>query len=142
MKGYSSWSLSHWIRATVTVVALLVLAWGLASHLGAAPVGATSAAANDSLPNNYPEPNPGGKAATFSTQGSVNLTGEFFQAQGSNASDAAGQAIAWVGQTLQHQIDLLAYVDVFWTLAVIGAIMVPVALSLRAIDLKAPARGH
>jgi hypothetical protein len=37
-----------------------------------------------SVPNNHPERNPGGKAATFSTQGAVHLTGEFFQAQGSN----------------------------------------------------------
>jgi MFS transporter, DHA2 family, multidrug resistance protein len=66
----------------------------------------------------------------------------FFQAQGSNASDAASQAVAWVAQTLQHQVDLLAYIDVFWTLAMIGAVMVPIALSLRTIDLKAPARGH
>jgi len=31
---------------------------------------------------------------------------------------------------------------VFWTLAVIGLVMVPIALSLRTIDLAAPARGH
>jgi cytochrome c peroxidase len=37
-----------------------------------------------SIPNNHPHPNPGGKAATFSTQGSVDLTGEYFQAQGTN----------------------------------------------------------
>jgi DHA2 family multidrug resistance protein len=64
----------------------------------------------------------------------------FFQAQGSNASDAASLAVAWVGQTLQHQVDLLAYIDVFRTLAIIGAIMVPVALSLRTIDLGAAPR--
>jgi MFS transporter, DHA2 family, multidrug resistance protein len=75
-------------------------------------------------------------------QQTIDAMTRFFQAQGSNASDAAGQAVAWVGQTLQHQVDLLAYIDVFWTLAVIGALMVPVALSLRSIDLKAPARGH
>jgi DHA2 family multidrug resistance protein len=66
----------------------------------------------------------------------------YFQAQGSNASEAASQAIAWVGQTLQRQIDFLAYIDVFWTLAVIGALMIPLALSMRSIDLNAPARGH
>jgi DHA2 family multidrug resistance protein len=66
----------------------------------------------------------------------------YFQAQGSNASDAASQAIAWIGQTLQQQIDLLAYVDVFWSLAIIGAIMVPVALIIKPIDRKAPAKGH
>jgi DHA2 family multidrug resistance protein len=75
-------------------------------------------------------------------QQTIDTMTRFFQAQGSNASDAAGQAVAWVGQTLQHQVDLLAYIDVFWTLAIIGAIMVPVALSLRSIDLKAPAHGH
>ena len=66
----------------------------------------------------------------------------FFRAHGSNASEAASQAVAWVGQTLQHQVDLLAYIDVFWTLAIIGAIMVPIALTLKTIDLNAPARGH
>ena len=75
-------------------------------------------------------------------QQSIDTMTRFFQAQGSNASDAASQAIAWVGQTLQRQIDLLAYIDVFWTLAVIGAIMVPIALSLRSIDLNSSARGH
>jgi MFS transporter, DHA2 family, multidrug resistance protein len=66
----------------------------------------------------------------------------YFEAQGSNASDAAGQAIAWVGQTLQHQIDLLAYIDVFWVLAMLGLLMIPVALSIRSIDLSAPRQGH
>ena len=42
--------------------------------------GAASSEGEESLPNNHPERNPGGKAATFSTQGSVNLTGEYFQA--------------------------------------------------------------
>ncbi|MGY3615246.1 hypothetical protein ACVJGD_001442 [Bradyrhizobium sp. USDA 10063] len=58
------------------------------------------------------------------------------------ASDAASQAVAWVGQTLQRQVDFLAYIDVFWTLAVIGALMIPLALSMRSIDLNAPAGGH
>lgn len=43
----------------------------------------------DTLPNNLPHPNPGGKAATFSTQGEVNLTGEYFQAQGTNGRSCA-----------------------------------------------------
>jgi len=43
----------------------------------------------DALPNNLSHPNPGGKAATFSTQGEVNLTGEYFQAQGSNGRSCA-----------------------------------------------------
>jgi DHA2 family multidrug resistance protein len=41
-----------------------------------------------------------------------------------------------------QQVDLLAYVDVFWLLAMVGVIMVPIALSPKRIDLSAPARGH
>jgi DHA2 family multidrug resistance protein len=31
---------------------------------------------------------------------------------------------------------------VFWLLAIIGAIMIPVALVIKPIDLSAPAKGH
>jgi DHA2 family multidrug resistance protein len=75
-------------------------------------------------------------------QQTVDTMTRFFQAQGSSASDAASQAIAWVGQTLQHQVDLLAYVDVFRSLAIIGAVMIPIALTLKSIDLSAAPRGH
>ena len=72
------------IRAVLTFIAIL----GVASILVFDPalnlVGKVNSMGPDSLPNNLPHPNPGGKAATFSTQGSVNLTGEFFQPQGSN----------------------------------------------------------
>ena len=75
-------------------------------------------------------------------QQTIDAVTRYFQSQGSNASDAAGQALAWVGQTLQQQVDFLAYIDVFWLLAMIGVVMVPIALSLKHIDLGAPARGH
>jgi MFS transporter, DHA2 family, multidrug resistance protein len=75
-------------------------------------------------------------------QQTIDTMTRFFQAQGSNAADAAGQAVAWVGQTLQHQIDLLAYIDVFWTLSIVGLLMIPVALSLKSIKLDAAPRGH
>jgi DHA2 family multidrug resistance protein len=75
-------------------------------------------------------------------QQTIDAMTRYFQASGSNASDAAGQAIAWVGQTLQHQIDLLAYIDVFWILAILGLLMIPVALSLRSIELGAAPKGH
>jgi DHA2 family multidrug resistance protein len=52
------------------------------------------------------------------------------------------QAIAWVGLTLQTQIDLLAYIDVFWMLAVVGVLMIPLALIIKPIDLRAPPKGH
>jgi MFS transporter, DHA2 family, multidrug resistance protein len=66
----------------------------------------------------------------------------FFQARGSNASEAESQAMGWIGQTLQHQVALLAYIDVFWILAVIAALMIPLALMIGRIDLRAPARAH
>jgi MFS transporter, DHA2 family, multidrug resistance protein len=75
-------------------------------------------------------------------QQTIDAVTRFFQAQGSNASDAASQAVAWVGRTLQQQVDLLAYIDVFWLLAMVGVIMVPIALTLRRVDLSAPAKGH
>ena len=36
------------------------------------------------LPNNFPQLNPGGLSSTFSTRGFVDLTGEYFQPQGTN----------------------------------------------------------
>src|SRR5687767_6728338 len=59
----------------------LILALGVGSALLVGQVNSMDAQTH---PNNLPHPNPGGKAATFSTQGSVNLTGEYFQAQGTN----------------------------------------------------------
>ncbi|MBR0737951.1 DHA2 family efflux MFS transporter permease subunit [Bradyrhizobium liaoningense] len=75
-------------------------------------------------------------------QQTIDAMTRYFQAQGSNASDAAAQAVAWVGTTLQRQVDLLAYIDVFWTLAIVALLMIPTAAVLRRIDLGAPARGH
>jgi cytochrome c peroxidase len=110
MKRRSSQSLSRRIRATVAAFTLL----GLACVLGYDPiselVGATGPQPQDSIPNNHPVRNPGGKAATFSTQGAVNLTGEYFQAQGSNGRSCASCHIpeeAWSINpgTLQHLFD-------------------------------------
>ncbi|MCG2667214.1 DHA2 family efflux MFS transporter permease subunit [Bradyrhizobium sp. GCM10023182] len=75
-------------------------------------------------------------------QQTIDAMTRYFQAQGSNASDAASQAVAWVGKTLQQQVDFLAYIDVFWTLAIVAVLMIPTAAVLRPIDLGAPARGH
>jgi cytochrome c peroxidase len=83
MKSCRSWIHGHRIRPVVAVVALLGFAWGIEL------IGATSPMPPGSIPNNHPFPNPGGKAATFSTQGSVNLTGEYFQAQGTNGRSCA-----------------------------------------------------
>lgn len=75
-------------------------------------------------------------------QQTIDQMTRFFQAQGASASDASSQAIAWVGRTLQQQVDFLAYIDVFWSLAIIAALLIPIAATLRSIDLGAPARGH
>jgi hypothetical protein len=94
----------------MALLALLNLAGGLAYDLGSARVGATSPALEDSIPNNELFRNPGGKAATFSTQGFVDLTGEYFQAQGTNGRSCASCHIpeeAWSINpgTLQHLFD-------------------------------------
>lgn len=75
-------------------------------------------------------------------QQTVDQMTRFFQAQGASPSDAASQAIAWVGRTLQQQVDFLAYIDVFWSLAIVAMLLIPIAAVLRSIDLQAPARGH
>ncbi len=110
MKRCSSWSLGHRIRAMVAVVAVLGFAWGLESDPGSDLVSATTSGQQDSIPNNRPFRNPGGKVATFSTQGFVDLTGEFFQAQGANGRSCASCHIpeeAWSINpgTLQHLFD-------------------------------------
>lgn len=92
MKRNSSRSLRLRIGAVVAVLALLGLAWGLARYLRSKPkpvAPPTSSKYQGSIPNNQLMPNPGGEAATFSTHGSVNLTGEFFQAQGANGQSCA-----------------------------------------------------
>ncbi|HEX5080801.1 MAG TPA: hypothetical protein VFY40_02055, partial [Blastocatellia bacterium] len=79
-------TLGQRIRAAVALSALLGFALWIGSDTGA---GATTAVPQDCIPNNHPEKNPGGKSATFSTQGHVDLTGEYFQAQGTNGRSCA-----------------------------------------------------
>jgi DHA2 family multidrug resistance protein len=59
----------------------------------------------------------------------------YFVAQGSSLVQAQQQAIAWIGQQVQGQAALLAYVDVFWVLMVISFAAVPLALILRKVKL-------
>jgi DHA2 family multidrug resistance protein len=59
----------------------------------------------------------------------------YFSAQGSSVGQAQQQAIAWIGQQIQAQAVLLAYVDVFWTLVLVSAAAVPLALLLRKVKL-------
>jgi cytochrome c553 len=77
------------LRAAFVILTLVgAAAWGVYS-LGSLTTGASAATAQESIPNNRPMRNPGGKSATFSTQGAVSLAGEFFQAQGSNGRSCA-----------------------------------------------------
>jgi MFS transporter, DHA2 family, multidrug resistance protein len=55
-----------------------------------------------------------------------------FVAQGASAVEAQNQAFAWIGRTVLSQASLLAFIDVFFVLAVIAALVAPVALLLRA----------
>ncbi len=110
LKRFSSHSLGDRIRAMVALIALLGSVWLLGSHLSAELVDASSPDVQSSIPNNYLFRNPGGKAATFSNQGSVDLTGEYFQAQGTNGRSCASCHIAeeaWSINpgTLQHLFD-------------------------------------
>jgi len=89
MKKYNPRSFRFWILATVAVVAILGLAWGLARCLRSRRVARTNSERPRSIPNNHPVPNSGGEATTFSTRGSVDLTGEFFKVQGTNGQSCA-----------------------------------------------------
>lgn len=82
-------STSRATRVLLAAIALLGIASALVFDSGSALVAQVSSMNPDQLPNNLPHPNPGGKAATFSTQGSVDLTGEYFQPQGSNGRSCA-----------------------------------------------------
>jgi hypothetical protein len=67
----------------------------------------------------------------------------YFAAHGSSALHAQRQAFAWIGQQVQTQASLLSYIDVFWTLMVICAAAIPLALLLRKVKLGGPApMGH
>jgi hypothetical protein len=112
MKTHDSGSRRRWTRVIIVLVALIGLSWVLASD----PVSELVSAAGSNgkgkhkIPNNHPVRNPGGKSATFSTQGFVDLTGEYFQAQGTNGRSCASCHIpeeAWAINpgTLQDLFD-------------------------------------
>jgi MFS transporter, DHA2 family, multidrug resistance protein len=64
---------------------------------------------------------------------------DYFTAHGSSLAQAQQQAFAWIGQQMQAQAAFLAYVDVFWTLAMVSLAAVPLALTLRKVKLGGPA---
>ena len=60
---------------------------------------------------------------------------DYFVAQGSAIAQARQQAIQWIGEQVQQQASLLAYIDVFWILMLLALAAVPLALILRNIKL-------
>jgi len=72
----------------------------------------------------------------------LNHVQAYFKAHMSTGS-ASGASMAFIGQLVQTQAMILAYIDVFVALAVIAVLMVPLALSLRSVKRSArPAAAH
>jgi MFS transporter, DHA2 family, multidrug resistance protein len=81
--------------------------------------------------------------SSISYQDTLQQATHYFVVQGSSVLQATQQAVAWIGQQVETQASLLAYVDVFWTLTLVSAVAVPLALLLRNIKLGGPApMGH
>jgi DHA2 family multidrug resistance protein len=72
-------------------------------------------------------------------QATLQKVTEYFAGPKQLHGAAQQQAFAWIGQQVQMQSSLLAYIDVFWTLMLISVAAVPLALVLRTIKLGAPA---
>jgi MFS transporter, DHA2 family, multidrug resistance protein len=72
----------------------------------------------------------------------LNHVQAYFKAHLSTGS-AGGASMAFIGQLVQSQAMIMAYIDVFVALAVIAVIMVPLALSLRSVKRSGkPAAAH
>jgi DHA2 family multidrug resistance protein len=67
---------------------------------------------------------------------SLQTMSRYFAERGATTVNAKAQAMAWIGQQVQTQASYLAYIDVFYTLMLISAAAIPLALILRSIDLK------
>jgi DHA2 family multidrug resistance protein len=66
----------------------------------------------------------------------LNQLQNYFKAQTFTGS-SSGTSTAYIGQLVQTQSTLLAYIDVFVLLAAMAAILVPLALTLRSVDRSA-----
>jgi DHA2 family multidrug resistance protein len=76
-------------------------------------------------------------------QNALQQIASFFAGQGSSLAHAHDQAIQWIGQQVQAQASLLAYMDAFWVLMLISLSAVPLALTLRKVKLGGPVHaGH
>jgi DHA2 family multidrug resistance protein len=68
-------------------------------------------------------------------QDTLDRVTNYFAARGSSLGQAQHQAFAWIGQQVQAQAALLAYMDVFWVLMLVSLAAVPLALILRKVKL-------
>ncbi len=81
--------------------------------------------------------------SSVSTQRALAQATQYFLAHGSSLGAAKQQAFAWIGQQVQTQASLLAYIDVFRTLMLLSLAAIPLALLLRKVKLGGPAPiGH
>jgi DHA2 family multidrug resistance protein len=69
----------------------------------------------------------------------LNQIESYFRTHPSTGS-AVGTSFAYIGQLVQTQAAILAYIDVFFALAAVAGLMIPLSLSLRSVT-TAP-RGH
>ncbi len=65
---------------------------------------------------------------------------QYFIDKGSSAAEAAGQATAWIGQTIAQQAQFFSYIDIFWVLAMICICAIPLVLFLQPVYPAAPNR--
>jgi MFS transporter, DHA2 family, multidrug resistance protein len=73
--------------------------------------------------------------ASVQYQQTLQQVTHYFVVHGSSMAQAQHQALTWIGQQVQAQASYLAYIDVFWTLTLISAAAVPLALLLRRVKL-------
>jgi DHA2 family multidrug resistance protein len=75
-------------------------------------------------------------------QDTVREVTQYFISKGSPAEEAAGQATAWIGQTIAQQAQFFSYIDIFWVLGMVCICAIPLVLFLRPVGPATAERGH
>jgi DHA2 family multidrug resistance protein len=71
-------------------------------------------------------------------QSTVKHATNYFIHHGAPPSAAHGEAIGFVGQLIQTQASILAYIDVFYVCAITAAVMIPLVLIMvRRVQIHA-----
>lgn len=71
----------------------------------------------------------------------MNQIEAYFRTRASTGN-AGGSSAALIGQIVHAQASILAYIDVFFALAIVAGLMVPLALSLRAVTRGGAKAAH